>query len=86
MEVAQSTKLRCHRMEKWYLLASWTSPIFVDKHQCPNCCCSKRRLTKFNSVTKHTFYLHLKDTEFGFNHLCDNLYPKVIKLLRNIPI
>ena len=60
MEVAQSTKLRCHGMEKWYLLASWTSPIFVDKHQCPNCCCSKPRLTKFNSVTKHTFFCILK--------------------------
>jgi transposase-like protein len=28
----------------------------------------KRRLAKFNGVAKHTFYLHLKETEFRFNH------------------
>lgn len=34
---------------------------------------TKRRLAKFNAIAKHTFYLHLKDTEFRFNHRRDNL-------------
>jgi len=47
---------------------------------------AKRRLTKFNGVPKHTFYLHLKETEFRFNHRRGNLYQAVLKLLRNHPI
>jgi hypothetical protein len=37
---------------------------------------------KFNGVAKHTFYLHLKETEFRFNHRRDNLYIALLRLLR----
>ena len=47
---------------------------------------AKRRLAKFNGVAKHMFYLHLKETEFRFNHRRDNLYLEVLKLLRNNPL
>ena len=47
---------------------------------------AKRRLSKFNGVAKHTFYLHLKETEYRFNHRRDNLYLEVLKLLRNNPL
>ena len=33
---------------------------------------AKRRLAKFNGIPKHTFYLHLKETEYRFNHRRDN--------------
>ena len=36
---------------------------------------AKRRLAKFNGVSKHTFYLHLKETEFRFNHRAVNYVP-----------
>ena len=35
---------------------------------------AKNRLVKFKGVPKHTFYLHLKETEFRFNHRKANLY------------
>jgi hypothetical protein len=42
---------------------------------------------KFNGVPDHIFYLHLKETEFRFNHRRDNLYHKILKLLRlNLPL
>jgi len=47
---------------------------------------AKRRLTKFKGVARHTFYLHLKEIEFRFNHRRDNLYLVVLKLLREQPI
>ena len=47
---------------------------------------AKRRLAKFNGVPAHTFYLHLKETEFRFNHRGGKLYPTLLKLLRNDPI
>lgn len=47
---------------------------------------AKRRLAKFNGVSKRTFYLHLKETEFRFNHRRDNLYLAVLKLLRLNPL
>ena len=47
---------------------------------------AKRRLAKFNGVAKHTFYFHLKETEYRFNHRHDNLYLKLLKLLRNNPL
>ena len=47
---------------------------------------AKHRLTKFKGVPKLTFYLHLKETEFRFNHRSDNLYLAVLKLLRENPI
>ena len=47
---------------------------------------AKRRLAKFNGVAQHTFYLHLKETEYRFNHRHDNLYLELLKLLRNNPL
>jgi transposase-like protein len=47
---------------------------------------AKHRLAKFKGIPKHTFYLHLKETEFRFNHRRANLYLAVLKLLRKNPI
>lgn len=47
---------------------------------------AKHRLTKFKGVPKHTFYLHLKETEFRFNHRRESLYKVMLKLLRRNPI
>lgn len=47
---------------------------------------AKRRLIKFNGVPRHTFNLHLKESEFRFNHRRDNLYQVLLKLLRKHPI
>lgn len=47
---------------------------------------AKRRLAKFNGVPKHTFYLHLKETEYRFNHRRVNLYLELLKLLRLNPL
>lgn len=45
---------------------------------------AKRRLSKFNGVKKY-FPLHLKESEFRFNHRRDNIYAKLLKLLRKYP-
>lgn len=47
---------------------------------------AKRRLAQFNGVPKHTFYLHLKECEFRFNHRNQNLYQTLLKLLREDPL
>lgn len=47
---------------------------------------AKHRLTKFKGIPRHTFYLHLKETEFRFNHRRDNLYWVVLKILRQNPL
>ena len=47
---------------------------------------AKHRLAKFKGVPKHTFYLHLKETEFRFNHRRNNLYQVLLKRLRQHPI
>ncbi|STZ51950.1 putative insertion element transposase [Neisseria dentiae] len=47
---------------------------------------AKNRLVKFNGVPKQTFYLHLKETEFRFNHRHDDLYKVLLKILRNRPL
>ena len=47
---------------------------------------AKHRLTEFKGVPRHTFCLHLKDTEFRFSHHRDNLYLVLLKLLRTNPI
>ena len=47
---------------------------------------AKRRLTQFNGVPKHTFILHLKETEFRFNHRNDNLYQLMLQRLRKDPL
>jgi len=47
---------------------------------------AKRRLTKFNGLPRHTFYLHLKETEFRFNHRRVNLYRVLLRELRKVPL
>jgi transposase-like protein len=47
---------------------------------------AKARLMKFKGIPKHTFYYHLKETEFRFNHRHNDLYKILLKLLRNEPI
>jgi transposase-like protein len=47
---------------------------------------AKRRLHKFNGVAKHTFYLHLKECEYRFNHRDKNLSHLLLKLLERYPL
>lgn len=47
---------------------------------------AKRHLVQFNGVPRHTFYLHLKEIEFRFNHRNDNLCGILLKLLRENPL
>ncbi|WP_373754001.1 transposase [Neisseria weixii] len=47
---------------------------------------AKYRLVQFNGVSKHTFYLHLKETGFRFNHRHNDLYKVLLKMLREDPL
>jgi len=47
---------------------------------------AKRRLQKFNGVSPKTFYLHLKECEYRFNHRSENLERKLLKLLERYPL
>lgn len=47
---------------------------------------AKRRLQKFNGVKKETFYLHLKECEYRFNHRNENLYRTLLTLLKKFPL
>ncbi|MEW8090662.1 MAG: transposase, partial [Candidatus Thiodiazotropha endolucinida] len=47
---------------------------------------AKHRLSRFKGLPKHTFYLHLKETEFRFNHRNKDIYKLLLKVLRNNPI
>lgn len=41
---------------------------------------AKKRLIKFNGIDKKMFYLHLKETEYRFNHRHQNLYLDLLRL------
>ena len=43
---------------------------------------AKLRLSKMKGIRRNMFYLHLKETEFRFNHRRDNLYKLLMKMLR----
>jgi len=47
---------------------------------------AKRRLHKFNGVPSKTFYLHLKECEYRFNHRSENFEQKLLKLLERFPL
>lgn len=47
---------------------------------------AKRRLARFNGVPARTFLLHLKESEFRFNHRHDDLYRVLLKMLRERPL
>lgn len=47
---------------------------------------AKTRLVRFRGINKRTFYLHLKECEFRFNHRDQNLYQLLLKILRKHPL
>jgi transposase len=47
---------------------------------------AKARLSKFRGIHKSTFYLHLKECEFRFNYRNQNLYPILLKIVRDHPL
>ena len=47
---------------------------------------AKHRLSRFHGIPKHTFYLHLKESEFRFNHRHGNLYRVLLRLFREDPL
>ena len=47
---------------------------------------AKTRLSRFRGINKRTFYLHLKECEFRFNHRGQNLYQLLLKILRKAPL
>ena len=47
---------------------------------------AKTRLVRFRGLQKQTFYLHLKECEFRFNHRQEDIYLLVLKLLRENPL
>ena len=47
---------------------------------------AKHRLTKFKGIPRDRFDLHLKETEFRFNHRGQNLYQILLKEFRSQPL
>ena len=47
---------------------------------------AKTRLVKFRGLQKHSFYFHLKECEFRFNHRHDDMYKMLLKMLRENPL
>ena len=47
---------------------------------------AKARLHPFKGVPKHPFLLHLKESEFRFNHRYEDLCKLLLKLLRQQPL
>jgi transposase len=47
---------------------------------------AKHRLAKFHGMRKSTFPLHLKETEFRFNHRNSDLYKVLLSILRKDPL
>jgi transposase-like protein len=47
---------------------------------------AKRRLAKFCGVPRRTFYFHLKESEFRFNHRNQDLYKALLNFLRKDPL
>ena len=47
---------------------------------------AKFRLSKLHGIRKHFFFLHLKETEWRFNHRRDNIHKLILKNLRLNPL
>ena len=47
---------------------------------------AKHRLAQFKGVPRRTFYLHLKESEFRFNHRHQSLYKLLLRILREDPL
>ena len=46
---------------------------------------AKVRLTKFKGLPRHTFHLHLKETEWRYNHRRADKYKCLLQYLRKNP-
>lgn len=46
----------------------------------------KSRLFKFNGIAKSTLYLHVKESEFRFNHRDQDIYKILLKMFRSTPL
>lgn len=47
---------------------------------------TRKRLMKFHGIPESTFYLHLKECEFRFNHRNEDIYPILLNIIRNNPL
>ena len=47
---------------------------------------AKVRLAKFKGLPKHTFHLHLKETEWRFNNRASNKVRLLLTYLRKSPL
>lgn len=47
---------------------------------------TKRRMAKFNGLTDEKFYLHLKESQWRWNHKHDNIHKLLLKEFRNNPL
>jgi hypothetical protein len=47
---------------------------------------TRNRLMKFHGIPVSTFYLHLKECEFRFNYRNEDLYPILLKIIRDNPL
>lgn len=47
---------------------------------------AKHRLVKFKGIPREKFELHLKETEFRFNHRGQDLYQLFLKIFRDNPL
>lgn len=47
---------------------------------------AKSRLEKFKGIHSHTYFLHLKESEFRYNNDQDELYHLILKIVRKHPL
>ena len=47
---------------------------------------AKNRLAKMRGITRKNFNLHLKETEWHFNHRHENIYKLLLGYLRKFPL
>ncbi|GAA5522079.1 IS1595 family transposase [Aliifodinibius salicampi] len=47
---------------------------------------AKSRLEKFKGIHSHTYFLHLKESEFRYNNNQDELYHLILKIIRKHPL
>jgi transposase-like protein len=47
---------------------------------------AKVRLVKFRGIHERNFYLHLKECEFRFNYRNENLYDKILSIIKEKPL
>ncbi|MDL2261839.1 IS1595 family transposase, partial [Methanimicrococcus sp. OttesenSCG-928-J09] len=47
---------------------------------------SKTRLSRHKGIQKKYFYLHLKECEFRFNYRNEDLYLKILEIIRKNPL